>query len=209
MSDHDKDEDDEFTPTPEQTEAYRQRCMAAIGLGRFDKFCAGLHSSQLQAHTTQPNCVVVSVLGKSMAVVEYGDGEQSKVGIAVPPLHASWLNTFPFDFICATAQEIFFISKGFRWLNEDISAIGISLGAMIPTELLAKMCNQASVSIFMVDGENLANPKNGELLRDGSPVNVYQAQDAVPLFETKNHRDRIHRESNFDSQSNLHSHFVG
>lgn len=206
MSDHDQDEDEEFTPTPEQQEAYRQRCMAAIGLGRFDKFCAGLHSSQLKAHPTEPNCVVVSLLGSSMSVVEYDDG---KVGIAVPPLHASWLEDFPFDFICATASEVFFISKGYRWLNEDIDAIGISLGAMIPTEMLAKMCNQPNVQLFMVDDKDLANPRNGVLLREGSPVDVYQSQDAVPMFQTRHHFEHIGRETTFDPKANLHSHFVG
>lgn len=206
MADQDNDGEDEFAPTPEQAEAYRQRTLAAIGLGRFDKFCAGLHSSQMKAHATQPNCIVVSTLGTSMAVVEYADGQ---IGIAVPPVHASWLDMFPFDFICATAEEVFFISKGFRWLNEDIPPIGISLGAMVPSEMLAKMCNQKSVRLFMVDGPDLSSPRKGTSLRAGNGVDVFHSQQDVPMFETRQHIEQLHRKSVFDPQAELQSHFVG
>jgi len=206
MADHDQDEDNEFTPTPEQTEAYRQRTLAAIGLGRFDKFCAGLHSSQMKSHATQPNCMVVSTLSASMAVVEYADGQ---IGIAVPPVHAAWLDMFPFDFICATADEVFFISKGFRWLNEDIAPIGISLGTMVPSEMLAKMCNQKTVRLFMVEGAELSSPRKGTSLRDGNGVEVFHSQQGIPLFQTRQHFEQLHRTSNFDPQAELQSHFVG
>lgn len=205
MADNDQ-EDDEFTPTPEQAEAYRQRTQATIGLGRFDRFCASLQSSQLQAHKTHPDCIVVSTLGNSMSVVEYDEG---KVGIAVPPMHAAWIELFPFDFVCATATEIIFVSRLYKWLNEEVPVMGISLGAMVPSELLAKMCNQEAVQMFMVDNADLANPKNGVLLRDGMPIEVFQAKDEVPLFKTRAHYERIKGETVFDPKSNLHSHFAG
>lgn len=199
----DDSEDDGLTPTPEQIAAYQQRVQAAIGLGRFDMFLASLHGSQIEPHKTQANCIVVQQLGASMSAVEY-DG---KIGIAVPEIHAAWIDNFPFDFIGVTAREVFFITKSFTWLKEEVETLGVSLGTMIEGELLARMCNQSTVDFFVV--ESLAAPRKGRQIRQGAPVRIFQAQDAVPLFKTRDHYESIYRAANPDPQAELRSHFVG
>lgn len=195
---------DEFTPTPELAEAYQQRFRAFIGLGLWDKYCASLQSPHsISAHQTQADCIVVPSLGAAFSVVECDDG----FGIAVPRKHADWINVFPLDFIVATRSEIFFISKSFVWLNELHPALGISLGPMVASDLLARLCNSGTIKFYIAD--DISQPTKGELLREGKSVPILKEKTGIPLFKTKISEDDRVRSENFGLKEQIHSHFLG
>lgn len=198
-----KDED-EVLPTPEQAQAYAERAQAAIALARFDKFCAGLPASSLASHASEHGCLMMATLGQSIAIVEYG----TSVGLAVPPIHANWIEDFPFDFIAVTRSELFFVSKGFSWLGAEIPQMGISLGYLLPTTMLARLCNQKTVSFFMVRGP-LATASEGSSMRDGRPVLVYQVPDGIEVLKTRQHFEKLAHNSRTDLEHVVQEHFLG
>lgn len=199
------DDEEELQPTDEQKRAYAQMSQAAIALSRMDKFLAQLPVSQIAAHTTQPNCIAVPALGNSMALVEIG----REIGIAVPPALANWIEDFPFDFIAATSEELFFVSKGFTWLGSAVPPLGISLGPLIPTDMLAAMCAQETTSFYMVKKEELANPQTGVRLRDRQPVRMFKVPDGGEVLHTRKHAETMSKSKSIDAQSQLAEHFLG
>jgi len=198
------DEEDEFAPTAEQTEAYRQTVVAYMGHTLFDAMAARLPANSLRAHRMHPDCVVIPSLGAALAVCEM---EDKTVGIAVPALHKDWINAFAFDFIAVSHNEVFFISKSFTWLNSEIQALAISLGPMIPSELLARMCNQRSVMFYAVD--DVANPTTTSLLRPDEPVLVFHTIEGVPLFQTRATYERRARAERIDPDDAVETFFQG
>jgi|ERR1035437_2488245 hypothetical protein len=197
-------DEDELLPTPEQAQAYAERARAAIALARFDRFCASLPASQMSAHPTQAGCIVLPNLGQSMVAVECG----GEVGIGVPALHANWIEDFPFSCIAVTANDLFFVTKGFAWFGVEVPSIGISLGALIPGALLARLCQQKSVNFFTVEGDMIHAP-GGTLLRDQRPVLVYLVPDNISIIATREHYESLANLARVDTQSVLTSHFLG
>lgn len=198
------EEEDEFAPTPEQTEAYRQTVVAYLGHALYDAMAARLPANSIRAHTSQPDCVVIPSIGAALGVCEM---EDKTIGIAVPALHAEWINAFAFDFIAVSRTEVFFVSKRFTWLQAEIPAFAISLGPMIPSELLAKMCDQRSVMFYAVD--NVAAPTTATLLRPNEPVLLFHTLDNVPLFETRSTYEERQKAESTDVNDAVQSFFQG
>lgn len=199
-----KDDEEELLPTPEQAQAYAERARAAIALARFDKYCAGLPASQLASHQSEHGCIVMASLGQSIAAVEYAGG----IGLAVPPAHANWIEDFPFDFVAVTRSEIFFVSKGFMWLGAEVPPISISLGSLMPTSLLARLCHQKLVNFFAVQ-KDIANAREGAPLRDKRPALLYQVPEGVEVMKTRQYFEKLERSSRTDQQTVIQDHFLG
>lgn len=197
------DDDDGPMPTPEQAQAYAERARAVIALARFDKFCAGLPVDQITSHPVHQGCISVQALGSSMLAVELGD----EVGIGVPPIHAAWIEDFPFSCIAVTPTDLFFVTKGFTWLGSEIVPFAISLGSLIPSKLLARLCRQKTLRFFNVHG-NLSTATEGELLRDQRPVPVYLVPEGGLVLTTRAHYEKLEISSRTDTQSRMNSHFL-
>ena len=197
------DDDDGPSPTPEQAQAYAERARAVIALARFDKFCAGLSFDQLTSHPVHQGCITVQALGTSMLAVELGD----EVGIGVPPIYAAWIEDFPFNCIAVTATDLFFVTKGFTWLGSEIIPFAVSLGALIPSNLLARLCRQKTLRFFSISG-NLATATSGELLRDQRPVPIYAVNDETGVLRTRSYYEKIELSSRTDTASRMNSHFL-
>lgn len=199
-----KEDEDEILPTPEQAQAYAERARAAIALSRLDKYCASLPRSGYMSHASEHGCFVLPSLGQTLAAVEHPGG----IGLGVPPLHASWIEDFPFDFIAATKTELFFVSKGFTWLGAEIPPLGISLGSLLPTSLLSRLCNQKTVDFFCIQGD-VATAREGTTLRAGHPALVYLVPDDIEVMKTRQHFDKLANRNRTDTHSVISDHFLG
>ncbi len=199
-----KDDDDEILPTPEQAQAYAERARAVIALARFDKYCAGLPAAQISSHVAEHGCILLTSLGQTLAVVEYNGG----VGLAAPAVHSNWLEDFPFDFIAVTKSELFFVTKGFTWLGAEVQPMGISMGSLLPTSALARLCHQSMVHFFSVKGD-MANTFTGEPLRKDRPVPLYQVPENIEVLKTRQHFERIAMSNRTDQHTVITDHFLG
>ncbi|SFF34790.1 hypothetical protein, partial [Paracidovorax wautersii] len=191
-------------PTEEQTQAYAERTKAFLGLTGFDSMVARLPHGGVSSHTFHPDCLVVPTLGACFTVVEL---EDLTIGIAVPKEHKAWINVFPFDFVAVSSKEVFFVSKSFTWLNSEMPATGISLGAMCESELLAKLCNQKVVQFYAA--ANVADIQEVTLIRPGAPVPVFHTLDSTPLFKTRSTYEARERAENVTESDHIRSHFMG
>jgi len=199
-----KDADDDGPmPTPEQAQAYAERARAVIALARFDKFCAGLALNQLASHPVHQSCITVQALGISMLAVELGD----EVGIGVPPIFAAWIEDFPFNCISITATDLFFVTKGFTWLGSEIVPFAVSLGSLVPSHLLARLCHQKTLRFYSIKG-NLATATMGDLIRDQRPVSIYHVPDGGGVLNARSHYEKIELASRTDTQSRMNAHFL-
>lgn len=198
------DDDDEIIPTPEQAQAYGEYARAAIALARFDKHCAGLPAVQLTSHTSEHGCVVLPSLGQSIALAEYG----TQIGFALPPIHANWIEDLPIDFVAATQEELFFVLKGYTWLGTEILPMAISLGPLLSSGMLARLCNQEQVAFFGVHGP-LISASEGIPMRKGKKSLVYQVPEGVEILKVRQHYEKLAHNSRTDSQHILETHFLG
>ena len=200
------DEDESLKPTQEQIDAYCQRAQATVALARLDKLCAHMPGSQMNSHPTQVGCILLASLSQAMVLVEYND----TVGVGVPPIYADWIEDLPFDFVAITEKELFFVTKTFTWLGSEIPEIGISLGHMMPSKALAKLCGQDSVDFFKVNLPISSTPE-GQPLRSGRSVPVYQVPDTavgVGVLKVRSYYERLAAESRTDPHALLSNHFL-
>ena len=199
-----KDEDDEILPTPEQAQAYAERARAAIALARLDKYCAGLPKTGYYSHTSEHGCFVLPSLGLSLVAVEH----RGAVGLGMPTTHANWIEDFPLDFIAATKEELFFVSKGFSWLGSEVPALGISLGPILSSTLLSRLCNQNTVEFFCIKGD-LGSATQGDAMRIERPALVYLVPDNMEVMKTRQHYEKMANSNRSDTHSVITDHFLG
>lgn len=199
-----KDDDDEIIPSPEQAKAYGEYAQAVVALARFDRYCAGLSSSHMNSHPVERDCFTLPTLGQVCVLVEYS----GVVGLGVPPVHANWLEGFPIDFVAVTRNELFLVTKGFSWLGADVPSIGVSLGGLLTSKLLAKMCSQKTMGFFCVDGP-LIGAAGGLALRADRPAMVFHTVSGVELLKTRQHYEKLAHDGRTDLQSVLENHFLG
>lgn len=195
-------EKDEIVPTPEHIEANRQKFLAFLAHSLLDTHLARLATNDRIAHPTEPNCIVVPSLGSKMSVVETDDS----VGIGVHKSLKAWLDNWPFDCIAVTAKEVFFVSKPYTWLGTETEAIGVSLGSMFPSELLARMSNQEDCVLYALDD---STPLSGDPLRDGAAIPVHKVQEGVPVLKTRAHAKVSQAKNNPSANDHVNAFYQG
>ena len=181
-------------PTPEQCEAYKQIALATLSMARFSKYCAGLPKESLFSHPTQPRCLVLPGLATEFTLVKLAD----QVALAARPHHTQWLKDWPFDFVAISANELFFVSKTFTWLNTTVEAMALSIGTLNPNPLLSDLAQQRNIGLFQIDLPGVIDSVTP--LHLGWTVPLYHTVAEVPLLGTRAHHDAMHaRDETFTS----------
>ena len=197
------EDDDEPMPTPEQAQAYAEYAQAVVAIARLSRYCGGLTASQMKSHPSQNGCIEIPALGNSMLVAKCRD----EVVIAVPKIHANWIEHYPFSCVVATSTDLFFVSKGFKLLGTEIPPLGVSLGSLIPSELLAELCRQTKVNFYVVD--DISNAEGGAMLRESRPVPFFVEKPGVGVLQTREKYEAEAVVGRTDTHAILTSHFLG
>lgn len=195
------DEEEELQPTPEQVEAYAQRAVATLALGRFSAMCGALNNGMVTNHARHADCIVIPEMASQLALLDMPDG----VGLAAPKAHAAWMDQWPYDCIVATGNELIFVSREYEWMQSKVQQISVSVGTLPYSSRLNAMVNQPTVKLYELEpGGNKAR-----LINAGRPIKVFHSIEDVPIIKTREHYEQKTSKSDDSRLSRIESHFSG